>query len=92
MKKAKKYIYPFVFSIVFILFWIVVALTINATTSNEGYGGLGLAILILFAWLFIILPIYCIRYSKIILDEKLKFLFPFYNAFFYRFSIYFHSV
>ena len=81
MKKLKKFIYPFIFSIVFIVFWIAVALTINATTSNEGYGGLGLAILILFAWIFIVLPIYCVKYSKIIIDEKLRFLFPFYNAF-----------
>ena len=81
VKKIKKYIYPFIFSIVFIVFWIAVGLTINATTSNEGYGGLGLAILILFAWLIVVLPIYCIRYSKIIMDEKLRFLFPFYNAF-----------
>ena len=81
MKKAKKYIYPFIFSIVFIVFWIAVVLTINATTSYEGYGGLGLELLILFAWLFVVLPIYCIRYSKIIIDEKLRFLFPFYNAF-----------
>ena len=81
MKKLKKFIYPFIFTIVFIVFWIAVALTINATTSNEGYGGLGLAILILFAWIFIVLPIYCVKYSKIIIDEKLRFLFPFYNAF-----------
>ena len=57
------------------------ALIINATTSSEGYGGLALAILILFAWLIVVLPIYCIRYSKIIMDEKLRFLFPFYNSF-----------
>lgn len=81
MKKAKKYVYPFIFSIGFIVFWIAVVLIINATSSGEGYGGLGLAILILFAWIFIVLPIYCIRYSKIIIDEKLRFLFPFYNAF-----------
>ena len=81
MKKVKKFIYPFIFSIVFIVFWIAAALTINATTSKEGYGGLGLAILILFAWIFIVLPIYCVKYSKIIIDEKLRFLFPFYNAF-----------
>lgn len=81
MKKVKKFIYPFIFSIMFIVFWIAVALTTNATTSNEGYGGLGLTILILFAWIFIVLPIYCVKYSKIIIDEKLRFLFPFYNAF-----------
>ncbi len=79
--KIKKYIYPIIFSIVFIVFWIAVGLIINATTSSEGYGGLGLAILILFAWIFVVLPIYCVRYSKIIMDEKLRFLFPFYNPF-----------
>ena len=80
MKKAKKYIYPFIFSIGFIVFWIAVALIITATTSNEGYGGLSLAVLILFAWIIVVLPIYCVRYSRIIIDEKLRFLFAFYNA------------
>lgn len=79
MKKAKKYIYPFILSAGFIVFGRTVGLIVNATTA--GYGRLGLAFLILFAWLLVALPIYCIRYSKIILDEKLKFLFTFYNAF-----------
>ena len=81
MKKAKKYIYPFIFSIAFIVFWIAVVSIINATSSGENYGGIGIGLLILFAWLCIVLPIYCIRYSKIIINEKLRFLFPFYNAF-----------
>ena len=81
MKKAKKYIYPFIFSIIFIIFWTSVVLIINSTSSGDGYGGIGIGLLILFAWIFIVLPIYCARYSKIIIDEKLKFLFPFYNAF-----------
>ena len=92
MKKIKKYVYPFIFSIGFIVLGRTTGLIVNATTGTDGYRRLGIALLILFAWLLVALPIYCIRYSKIILDEKLKFLFPFYNAFFYRFSIYFHSV
>ena len=80
VKKVKKYIYPFVFSIGFFVFYIILGTIIN-TLDFEGYGGLGLAILILFAWIFIVLPIYCVKYSKIIIDEKLRFLFPFYNAF-----------
>ena len=81
VKKAKKYIYPFIFSVGFIVFGRTVGLIVNATTGTEGYRRLSIALLILFAWLLVVLPIYCIRYSKIILDEKLKFLFTFYNAF-----------
>ena len=81
MKKAKKYIYPIIFSIIFIISWTSVVWIINSTSSGDGYGGIGIGLLILFAWIFIVLPIYCARYSKIIIDEKLKFLFPFYNAF-----------
>ncbi len=80
MKKAKKYIYPILFSVGFIVFWTAVVEIINTKSSGESYAGLGIGILILFAWLFIILPIYCIIYGKIIIKEKLKFLFPFYNA------------
>ena len=80
MKKAKKYIYPLLFSIGFLVSWVALVIMINATSSGEGYGGLGLGMLILFAWLLFALPIYCIRYSKIIIDEKLKFLFCAYNS------------
>ena len=79
--KIKKYIYPPIFSAGFIAFWVAVVLIINTTaTGDEGYGGLGIAMLILFAWLILALPIYCIRYSKIIVDEKLKFVFSVYNS------------
>ncbi len=79
MRKLKKYIYPLVFSFGFIAFWVALVKIINVTSTGEGYGGLGLAMLILFAWLIVALPIYCIRYSKIIVDEKLKSLFCAYN-------------
>lgn len=80
MKKAKKYIYPIIFSIGFVVSWIALVIIINTTFSGDGYGGLGLGMLILFAWLIFALPIYCIRYSKIIINEKLKFLFSAYNS------------
>ena len=80
MKKAKKYIYPLFFSIGFLVSWTALVEIINATSSGEGYGSLGLGMLILFAWLIIALPIYCIRYRKIIVNEKLKFLFSTYNS------------
>ena len=40
MKKIKKYIYPPVFSIGFIVFWLTIGTIINAIPSDEGYGGL----------------------------------------------------
>ncbi len=81
MKKLKKYIYPPIFSIGFLSFWIAVAIITNSLVSNKTYAGAALAVLILLAWLIIALPIYCIRYSKIILDEKFKILFAVYNSF-----------
>lgn len=81
MQKAKKYIYPPVFSFGFIAYWVTLVAIIEAIPyKGEGYGGLGVAVLILFAWLIFALPIYCIRYSKIIIDKKLKFLFSAYNS------------
>ena len=81
MKKAKKYIYPLLFSIGFLIFWILTVTIINETFKGDtGYGGLGIGLLLLFAWLIFGLPICCIRYSKIIIDEKLKFLFCAYNS------------
>ena len=80
MKKAKKYVYPILFSVGFAVSWMALVMVINATVSAEGYGGLGLGMLILFGWLMVALPVYCIRYSKIIVDEKGKLLFAAYNA------------
>ena len=80
MKKAKKYIYPLLFSIGFLILWILLVTTINATSNDIGYGGLVLGLSILFVWIIFGLPICCIRYSKIIIDEKLKFLFCAYNS------------
>ena len=80
MKKSKKYVYPLFFSIGFVVSWIVLVMVLNATSSGEGYGALGVGVLILFAWLIFALPIYCTRYSKIIVAEKFKFLFSAYNS------------
>ncbi len=79
MKKAKKYIYPFVFSIGFFVFYIILGTIIN-TLDFEGYGGLGLFMLIIILWVLVTIPIYCFMYSKLILEEKYKFLFGFYNS------------
>ena len=80
MKNAKKYIYPPICSVGFLFFWVALVFTINTFFASYGYGGLGLGVSILFVWLILGLPIYCIKYSKIIVDEKLKFLFCTYNS------------
>lgn len=80
MKKAKKYIYPFIFSICSYLFYIILAITINALYTPDNYGGLAIALVLILLWLLLSVPIYSVIYSKIIKNEKRKFLFAVYNA------------
>ena len=63
MKKAKKYVYPFVFSIGFYVFYIILGTIIN-TLDFEGYGGLGLFMLIIILWILVATPIFCFKYCK----------------------------
>ncbi len=79
--KIKKYVYPLVFSVAFLCFWTAVFVIIGSLVSNETYAGAALAVLIVLYWLAIALPIYCIIYSKIIVDEKFKLIFAAYNSF-----------
>ncbi len=82
MKKAKKFIYPVIFSASFLILYIsfVILLTTVISFPHGSYAPAAWAVLFVLAWLIVALPIYCIRYSKIIIDEKLKFLFPIYNS------------
>ena len=80
MKKAKKYIYPFVFSLSFFVFYFILAAIINSMDFGEGYGGLGLGLLLIILWILIVVPIYCFKYSKLICEEKRKGLFIIYNS------------
>ncbi len=82
MKKAKKYIYPFIFSVTFLGSYILFVFLLSKVISfpHGSYAPAALAVLYTFAWLIVALPIYCIRYSKIIIDEKLRFLFSAYNS------------
>ena len=79
MKKARKFIYPFFFSLAFYLAFIVLALLINAFVTGDGYGGLGLFFIFLLAWCYLLVPLYCVKYTRLIKDEKLKYLFAAYN-------------
>ena len=82
MKKVKKYIYPFIFSVTFLGSYILFVFLLSKVISFPygSYAPAALAVLYTFAWLIVALPIYCIRYSKIIIDEKLRFLFSAYNS------------
>ncbi len=82
MKKIKKYVYPIVFSAAFLVSYIFLIFLIDNVISFPygSYAPAALAVLYTFAWLIVALPIYCIRYSKIIIDEKLKFLLSVYNS------------
>ena len=78
MKKAKKYIYPFIFSICFYMLFGIVYILILKFYNN--YGGLGLALLFIILWMLVATPMFCFKYSKLIYEEKWKFLFIVYNS------------
>lgn len=78
MKKAKKYVYPFIFSICFYFLFGISYIFILEFYNN--YGGLGLALLFIILWILVATPIFCFKYSKLIYEEKRKFLFIIYNS------------
>ena len=82
MEKMKKFLYPFVFSAAFLILYGVLALLLTTVFSfpNGSYASAALVVLFALAWVLLALPIFCIRYSKIVVDEKLRFLFSAYNA------------
>lgn len=80
MSKIKKYIYPIIFPIVFIALYILSVLVLGTVLSAGNYAGAAIAIMIIIGWALFAVPFYCVRYSKIIIDEKLKFLFAAYNC------------
>lgn len=82
MKKIKKYIYPLIFSIGFLVVYFFIAFLLSKVFSfpRGSYAPAAWLVLFTLAWLILSLPIYCVIYSKIIIDEKLKFLFSAYNS------------
>ena len=79
MKKFKKFIYPFIFSICFFVTYIILAIVLEIVLPSGDYAGLAYAFIALIIWISVITPIYCIKYGRIIQNEKLKFLFAVYN-------------
>lgn len=80
MKRILKFAYPVLTSILFYLFFFVTAFVINVAFSNDGWGGLGLALLAIALWVLAIIPVVCYFYGKMIRNEKLKWFFAVYNA------------
>ena len=80
MKKAKKYTYPFVFSICFFLIFIILAIVLEMVLPSGDYAGLAYAFIALIIWILAVIPFYCFKYSKLICQEKWKFLFIIYNS------------
>ncbi len=82
MKKIKKYIYPIAFCAIFLILYPSFMLLFTKLISfpHGSYAPAAWAVLFTLVWLIIALPIYCIRYSKIIIDEKLKLVFLAYNS------------
>lgn len=80
MKKLKKFIYPFVFSICFFVTFIILMSVLEIVLPSGDYAGLAYAFFALILWILVIIPVYCFKYCKIIFSEKLIFLFGFYNS------------
>ena len=80
MKKLKLFIYPFVFSIAFFSVYLLLGFILGITLAAGDYAGLAYLFYTLIVWIFVVLPIYCHRYSKLILQDKYKLLLGFYNA------------
>lgn len=80
MSKIKKFIYPFIFSISFFILYIVMGIVLSFTLDNGGYAGAAIAILVVALWAWFVVPFYCVKYSKVIQNEKFKFLFATYNS------------
>ena len=86
MRKIKKYIYPIVFSAFFILILVIIGLVLNAVLERGNYAGSAMIVLFIALWALIVAPIYCVKYCKIIYEEKTKLLFAFYNCLVLTFS------
>ena len=81
MKKLKKYIYPFAFVIASFLFLILSVVVTNVFSDSGDWSGLVVLFIAVTILLWIINPIYCVKYSKTIQGERFRILFAVYNAF-----------
>ncbi len=80
MNKFKKYFYPFAFLGCFILIYMILAYILTDVV-NMGFEAVAWVVLFCIGWILFVLPFYCIKYSKVIQCEKVKFLFVAFNSF-----------
>lgn len=53
---------------------------LNAVLEGGNYAGAAWAVLFAGTWALFVVPIYCVKYSKVIYNEKFKYLFVVYNC------------
>lgn len=81
MNKIKKFTYPPIFSICFFAAGIILGLLLDSFLPSGDYAGLAYLFIFFFLWVFLLVPVYCVKYSKLIKNEKHRFLLAFYNPF-----------
>ena len=59
--------------------YIILLIVLEIVLPSGDYAGLAYAFIALLIWIFIVMPVYCFKYSKLIYKEKWKFLFIIYN-------------
>ena len=64
----------------FFLTYIILAIVLEIVLPSGDYAGLAYAFIALIIWILVVMPIYCFKYSKLIYEEKRKFLFIIYNS------------
>lgn len=79
MNKFEKCFYPFAFLGCFTLIYMILVYILDAV--NMGFESVAWVALFSFGWILFVLPLYCIKYSKVIQCEKDKFLFVAFNSF-----------
>ena len=80
MHKMKKYIYPVAFSAIFLILRQALIVTVECVLDNGSYAGVAWIALFFGFWAFVAVPVYCAKYSKVIHEEKYKYLFAVYNS------------
>jgi len=86
VRRIKKYIYPLAFSAMFMILYSALCILLDCVVENGSYAGAALAILFAGAWAVIVVPIYCVKYSKVVYKETYKYIFAVYSGLALSFS------
>ncbi len=82
MKRIMPFLFPVINGLLFYVFFFIVAFLINFyyPSSDGGYGGLGLALMLIGLWPLVMLPIGAAIYGKMIRNHKFRILFCLYHS------------